>query len=140
MSRSPLRLASGELRWLELSQNVSASLEQQRLGQMLLIAAAGVLILFTALLLRPVLRRGLIVPLDDLDRQLQILEADNLGEHLLDLQPQQQKLRAIALAFNNLQLRLAEAWARDRNLVDGVAHKLHTPITVISSHVQRLQG
>ena len=140
VSRSPLRLASGELRWLELSQNVSGSLEQQRLAQLLLIAAAGMSILFTALLLRPVLRRGLIVPLDDLDRQLQTLEADNLGEHLLDPQAQPQELRAIAIAFNNLQQRLAEAWARERTFVDGVAHELRTPITVISSHAQRLQS
>ncbi len=140
VSRSPLRLASGDLRWLQLSQNVSGSLEQQRLGQMLLIAAAGVSILFTALLLRLVLRRGLVVPLDDLDRQLQTLEADNLGEHLLDPQAQPQELRAIVFAFNNLQQRLAEAWSRERTFVDGVAHELRTPITVISSHAQRLQG
>ena len=140
VSRSPLPLSSGELRWLELSQNVSGSLEQQRLAQLLLIAAAGVSILFTSLLLRPVLRRGLIVPLDDLDRQLQTLEADNLGEHLLDPQAQPQELRAIAIAFNNLQQRLAEAWSRERTFVDGVAHELRTPITVISSHAQRLQG
>ena len=42
---------------------------------MLLIAAAGVSILFTALLLRPVLCRGLIVPLDDLDHQQRLAEA-----------------------------------------------------------------
>ena len=90
---------------------MSGSLKQQRLGQVLLIAAAGVLILFTALLLRRVLRRGLIVPLDDLDRQLQILEADDLGEHFLDPQAQPQELRANALAFNKHQQRLAEAWA-----------------------------
>ena len=140
VSRSPLQLANGELRWLELSQNVNGSLAQQRLAQMLLIAAAGVSILFTALLLRPVLRRGLVVPLDDLDLQLQTLEADNLGSHLLDPQSQPQELRSIAVAFNNLQQRLAAAWTRERTFVDGVAHELRTPITVISSHAQRLQG
>ncbi len=140
VSRSPLRLSSGELRWLELRQNVSGSLAQQRLTQMLLIAAAGVSILFTALLLRPVLRRGLIVPLDDLDRQIQLLEADNLGEHLLDPKAQPQELQSIAFAFNNLQQRLAASWNRERTFVDGVAHELRTPITLISSHAQRLQG
>ena len=140
VSRSPLLLASGEPRWLELHQNVTNSLEQQRIAQLLLIAAAGVSILFTALLLRPVLRRGLVVPLDDLDRQLRTLEADNLGEHLLDPRAQPQELQAIAIAFNNLQQRLAAAWTRERTFVDGVAHELRTPITVISSHAQRLQG
>jgi signal transduction histidine kinase len=139
VSRSALRLASGERRWLELHQNVSDSLEQQRMAQLLLIAAAGGSILLTALLLRPVLQRGLVVPLDDFDRQLQKLEADNLGEHLLDPRSQPQELQAIATAFNNLQQRLAAAWSRERTFVDGVAHELRTPITVISSHAQRLQ-
>ena len=43
------------LDWLELRQNVTRSLQQERLSQLLLIAAAGVSILLTSLLLRPVL-------------------------------------------------------------------------------------
>ena len=140
VSRTPFRLANGELRWLELRQNVTDSMKQQFMAQLLLIAAAGLSILFTSLLLRPVLRRGLIVPLDDLDRQLQALEADNLGHHLLEPQRQPQELQSIAMAFNNLQQRLAAAWARERTFVDGIAHELRTPITLISSHAQRLQS
>ena len=139
VSRRAVQLPSGEQRWLELRQNVSGSLEQERRTQLLLVAAAGVSILFTSLLLRPVLRRGLVVPLDQLDQQLQRLEADNLGEHLLDPATQPEELRSMAIAFNNLQQRLAAAWKRERAFVDGVAHELRTPITVISGHAQRLQ-
>ncbi|QNI72728.1 two-component sensor histidine kinase domain protein [Synechococcus sp. NOUM97013] len=139
VSRRAVQLPSGEQRWLELRQNVTASLEQERTTQLLLVAAAGVSILFTSLLLRPVLRRGLVVPLDQLDQQLQRLEADNLGEHLLDPAAQPEELRSMAIAFNNLQQRLAAAWKRERAFVDGVAHELRTPITVISGHAQRLQ-
>ena len=139
VSKSRLSLADGGLRWLRLRQNVTQSLEQQRITHLLLIAAAGVSILFTSLLLRPVLRRGLVVPLNEFDQQLQTLEADNLGENLLDPATQPQELRAIALAFNNLQQRLAAAWKRERAFVDGVTHELRTPITVISGYSQRLQ-
>ncbi len=139
VSTSRLLSPDGELRWLKLRQNVTQSLKQQRTTQQLLIAAAGVSILFTALLLRPVLRRGLLVPLSDFDQQLQRLEADNLGENLLDSAMQPQELRSIALAFNNLQQRLAAAWRRERAFVDGVTHELRTPITVISGYSQRLQ-
>ena len=139
VSRRAVQLPSGEQRWLELRQNVTASMQQERTTQLLLVAAAGVSILFTSLLLRPVLRRGLVVPLDQLDEQLQRLEADNLGEHLLDPEAQPEELRSIAIAFNNLQQRLAAAWKRERAFVDGVAHELRTPITVISGHAQRLQ-
>ena len=139
VSRSALRDARGDSRWLELRQNVTDSLERQRMAQLLLVASAGASILLTALLLRPVLRRGLVVPLDDLVKQLQTLEADNLGEHPLHPQSQPEELQAIAIAFNNLQKRLAASWTRERTFVDGVAHELRTPITVISSHAQRLE-
>ena len=139
VSISRLPLSDGDQRWFELRQNVTQSLEQQRMTHLLLIAAAGVSILFTSLLLRLVLRRGLVVPLNDFDQQLQSLEADNLGENLLDPATQPQELRSIALAFNNLQQRLAAAWKRERAFVDGVTHELRTPITVISGYSQRLQ-
>jgi len=100
VSRRAVQLPSGEEGWLELRQNVTGSLEQERTTQLLLVAAAGVSILFTSLLLRPVLRRGLVVPLDQLDQELQRLEADNLGEHLFDPASQPEELRAIAIAFN----------------------------------------
>ena len=139
LSRTSLQLPNNERRLLELRQDVTASLQQQQFAQMLLVAAAGASILFTSLLLRPVLRRGLVLPLNDLDQELQALEADTLGEHLLDPNRQPQELQAIAEAFNNLQQRLAAAWQRERSFVDGVAHELRTPITVISGHSQRLQ-
>ena len=139
LSRTSLQLPNNERRLLELRQDVTASLQQQQFAQMLLVAAAGASILFTSLLLRPVLRRGLVLPLNDFDQELQALEADTLGKHLLDPNRQPQELQAIAEAFNNLQQRLAAAWQRERSFVDGVAHELRTPITVISGHSQRLQ-
>ena len=139
LSRTSLQLPNNERRLLELRQDVTASLQQQQFAQMLLVAAAGASILFTSLLLRPVLRRGLVLPLNDFDQELQALEAVTLGKHLLDPNRQPQELQAIAEAFNNLQQRLAAAWQRERSFVDGVAHELRTPITVISGHSQRLQ-
>ncbi len=139
VSRTRVKLSSGDARWLDLRQNVSAAIEQQIFNQWLLVVAAGFSILFTSLLLRPVLRRGLVLPLQDLDQQLQALEADTLGVNVLDPGLQPKELRAIARAFNNLQFRLAEAWKRERAFVDGVTHELRTPITVISGYSQRLQ-
>ncbi len=37
-----------------------------------------------------------------------------------------------------MQQRLAVSWERQRTFVDGVAHELRTPITLISGHTQRL--
>ena len=139
VSRTRLTLPSGELRNLQVRQNVSASIKQQRFNQLLLVAAAGLSILFSSLLLRLGLRRRLLQPLQNLDQQLQSLEAGNLGAILVDLELQPRELRSIAESFNSLQLRLAEAWQRERAFANSVSHELRTPITVIFGHAQRLR-
>ena len=51
---------------------------------------------------------------------------------------QPRELQPIAEAFHALQSRLAKAWEQERFFVDGVAHELRTPISVISGHAQQL--
>ena len=123
---------------VEVRQNVTADLQQDRIDQLLLAAAAGGSMLFTALLLRLVLRRGLIVPLNTLRDQLNALEADSLAEQSIELEAQPKELQPIADSFNQLQARLSTAWQRERAFVDGVAHELRTPISVMSAQAQRL--
>ena len=123
---------------VEVRQNVTSDLQQERIDQLLLVAAAGGSMLFTALLLRLVLRRGLIVPLNTLRDQLNTLEADSLGEQSIALKAQPKELQPIADSFNQLQARLSTAWQRERAFVDGVAHELRTPISVMSAQAQRL--
>jgi signal transduction histidine kinase len=85
-----------------------------------------------------VLRRGLIVPLNNLRDQLNALEADSLDEQSIELKAQPKELQPIADSFNQLQARLSTAWQRERAFVDGVAHELRTPISVLSAQAQRL--
>ena len=125
---------------LEVRQNITASVQRQQRNQLLLIAAAGASALLTSLLLRVVIWRGLMLPLRGLTRDLSSLSADSLGQRRLDPVGQSQELQPIVEAFNQLQQRLAAAWTRERSFVDGVAHELRTPITVISSHAQSLQA
>ena len=139
LSRTPVVLSTGKRRSLQVHQNVSQSLAKHRSSQVLLIAAAAVSILFTSLLLRLMLRLGLLQPLQNLDHQLQALEAGNLGAILVDPELQPRELRSIAESFNSLQLRLAEAWQQERAFANSVSHELRTPITVIVGHSQRLR-
>ncbi|QNG27081.1 HAMP domain-containing sensor histidine kinase [Synechococcus sp. HK01-R] len=138
VSRVRLSEAAGGSQLLEVRQDVSDSFAQERLSQMLLIAAAGLSTLLTAVLLRLVLWRGLVRPLKDLSAELDALSADSLGDHPLAVEQLAIELQPIAEAFNNLQQRLAAAWQRERRFVDGVAHELRTPITLISGRSQRL--
>lgn len=138
VSSTPVRSAEGLEQLLEVRHDVSASLAYEHQLQLLLIAGAGFSTLLTAALLRLVLWRGLMRPLHELGDQLDALKADALGQHLIALDEQPLELQPIAAAFNGLQQRLAAAWQRERKFVDGVAHELRTPITLISGRTQRL--
>ena len=140
ISRTRLRAPSQEASVLEVRQDITASVDRNQRDLLLLIAVAGGSMLFTSLLLRLVIWRGLIQPLGGFAREVEQLEADSLGARALNPAQQPSELLTIVEAFNQLQSRLAEAWQRERRFVDGVAHELRTPITVISSHAQRLQA
>ena len=139
-SRSALPSLAASNALMEVRQNITASIQSQRRDQLLLIAAAGMSLLLVSLLFRLVLWRGLIKPLQSLAGDLSHLSADSLGQRSLDPVGQSRELQPIVEAFNQLQARLAEAWQRERRFVDGVAHELRTPITVISGHAQSLQA
>jgi two-component system OmpR family sensor kinase len=139
-SRSALPSLAASNALMEVRQNITASIQSQRRDQLLLIAAAGMSLLLVSLLFRVVLWRGLIKPLQSLAGDLSHLSADSLGQRSLDPVGQSRELQPIVEAFNQLQARLAEAWQRERRFVDGVAHELRTPITVISGHAQSLQA
>ncbi len=138
-SISPLTLRDGVPRALLLRQDVTDSVSQQKLSLQLLAAAAAVSALITCLLLRLVLRFGLARPLRILSDQLSAYRSLANPPPPLDVERQPDELRPIAATFNAMQERLTASWERQRTFVDGVAHELRTPITLISGHAQSLQ-
>ena len=140
ISRTRFDSPSQQSSVLEVRQDITASVARSQRDLLLLIAVAGGSVLFTSALLRLVIWRGVIQPLSGFTRELEQLEADSLGIHVLNTAEHPSEFRSIVEAFNQLQARLASAWQRERRFVDGVAHELRTPITVISIHAQRLQA
>ena len=138
-SRNLLQKPGDSPQILVLRQDITESLQRQQQFQLLLIASAGSSVLLTALLLRVVLWRGLVLPLQQLNDRISDLKADSLGHVVMNQRDEPQELQPVALAFNDLQHRLAAAWQQERSFVDGVAHELRTPISVISGHAQQLQ-
>ena len=126
---------SVRLRFLE---DITQKLAQQRLLLILLITAAGVATLFTGLLLRPVLVRGL-SPLRDLGLRMQTITSDTLESQRVSVQTQPRELAPIALAFNDLLDRLSASWERQRGFADGVSHELRTPISLIRNYASSLR-
>ena len=140
ISRTSLDASSHQASVLEVRQDITASVARSQRDLLLLIAVAGGSVLFTSALLRLVIWRGLIQPLRGFTHELEQLEADSLSSHVLSPAEHPSEFRSIVEAFNQLQARLAAAWQQERRFVDGVAHELRTPVTVISSHAQRLQA
>jgi signal transduction histidine kinase len=138
-SRTPVLLPQRGGHTLVVRQNVTSSIARQRTLLLLLLAAAGLASLFTAALLRPVLRRDLVRPIDSLCSRLQAISGLQwVRGPVLSPEEQPQELQPIAESFRALQRRLAAAWKRERTFTDGVAHELRTPITLISGQAQSL--
>ena len=123
------------LRFLE---DITHKLAQQRLLLTLLIVAAGLATLFTGLLLRPVLVRGL-APLHDLGLRMQAISSDTLDSQRVLVDAQPRELAPIAVAFNDLLDRLSASWERQRGFANGVSHELRTPISLIRNYAGRLR-
>jgi signal transduction histidine kinase len=144
--QGPRIVQMGEQRWLvssdarlEVRQNITAAQEAERRGQWLLVAVAGFSSLVTSVLLRPVLRDGLLEPLALLGGALAAAEPDAAETDPVSVAEQPAELRPIANAFNALQRRLVASWQQQRTFIDGVAHELRTPLTLISGNAQRLE-
>jgi signal transduction histidine kinase len=138
-SATPVTFADGGRRSLLLLQDVTEAIRRQDFSLLLLSASAGVAALITALLLRPVMQRGLVRPLQALSGQLSSYRLPPSQPQPLNLADQPVELQPIAAAFNAMLDRLTTSWERQRSFVDGVAHELRTPITLISGHAQSLQ-
>ncbi len=129
---------SGRPAALVVVEDITADEERLNTVLLLLLAAAGLASLLTSALLRLVFHRTLL-PLDQLSTQLRRIDVERLEQARLSASGQPQELQPIVAAFNALLDRLAAGRKRQQAFVDGVAHELRTPITLISGYAQSLK-
>ena len=129
---------NGIQRQLIVDQNITPYSKEKQKIIWLFIAAGGASALFSSLLMRLVLQRGLRQPIDELSTQLHRFGAPPKRTDIIDVQSQPKELQPIAHSFNHLQARILTSWKQQKLFTDGVAHELKTPITLISGYAQRL--
>nr|WP_259736284.1 HAMP domain-containing sensor histidine kinase [Synechococcus sp. CS-1329] len=129
---------SGRPAVLRVVEDISSDVERRRLLFLLLLAHASAACLLTTgalwLLFRWTLR-----PLTRLCTELGQIDSESLEQMRLSIQNQPPEIEMIVASFNALLDRLAAARGRQQTFVDGVAHELRTPITLISGYSQSLK-
>ena len=136
-SVSPFRLEGADI-FLDIAQDVTSVYMHHQKFFAFMIFAGAISVFCSAILFRIILWRGLSMPLSILAGQIDELELDSLGLKSIDNDLHPAEFKHIIQSFNALQARLASSWHRERCFVDGVAHELRTPITILSTNSQRL--
>ena len=103
-SVTPLPLYKPGASLLVVQDISDEEIRHQQVFALLLVAASATLFL-TAILLRLVVWRGLVLPLQLLQRELDAIEVDSLGAHTIDADSQPRAFDPIVRSFNQLQSR-----------------------------------
>lgn len=66
------------------------------------------------------------------------ISADKLKEAHIHLENAPSEVKELAETFDEMLVRLAEAWEHQRELLSNVSHELRTPLTIISGYIQSI--
>ena len=78
----------------------------------------------------------LIRPLKRISQLTENVSADKLSEAHIHLENAPSEVRELAETFDEMLVRLSEAWEHQRELLSNVSHELRTPLTIISGYLQ----
>lgn len=75
-------------------------------------------------------------PLQQMVQLTEKISADRLGEAKIQLENAPTEVKELSQTFDEMLVRLSEAWEHQRQLVSNVSHELRTPLTVVSGYLQ----
>ena len=93
--------------------------------------AIALMILAIALYIRHSLQ-----PLQRISQLTATISADRLGEAHIYLENAPSEVKQLAQTFDEMLVRLSQAWEHQRQLVSNVSHELRTPLTIVSGYIQ----
>lgn len=77
-------------------------------------------------------------PLQQISQLTAKISADRLGNAQLTLKNPPTEVKELAQTFEEMLLRLSDAWEHQRQLVSNVSHELRTPLTIVSGYLQSI--
>jgi signal transduction histidine kinase len=75
-------------------------------------------------------------PLQRISQLTEKISADKLADARIDLDNAPSEVKELAQTFDQMLVRLGEAWEHQRQLLSNVSHELRTPLTIISGYLQ----
>ncbi len=97
--------------------------------------ASLIAIIFMTMAIAWYVKRSLL-PLKRISQITANISADQLGEAHIRLEKAPSEVKELAQTFDQMLLRLSDAWEHQRQLVSNVSHELRTPLTVVSGYLQ----
>lgn len=81
------------------------------------------------------IRRSL-QPLQRISQLTETISADRLGDAHIHLENAPSEVKQLAQTYDDMLVRLSQAWEHQRQLVSNVSHELRTPLTIVSGYIQ----
>ena len=75
-------------------------------------------------------------PLHEISQITESISADRLAEAQIHLEKAPSEVKELAKTFDEMLMRLSEAWEHQRQLLSNVSHELRTPLTIVSGYLQ----
>ena len=135
MCATPLKVKNNNLGRLYLAHNIT---EDQmiftNLIRSLAIATSVAIAVITTIIAIYVQRS--MQPLKKISQLTSTISADKLDRAHISLEQAPSEVKELAETFEQMLVRLSEAWEHQRQLLSNVSHELRTPLTIISGYIQ----